>query len=136
MAILRHHSNRIEGRRRTENRAYIVRVGDLIEDQDRPVIIFMGVENIGQPDILQRGYFRHNALMRRILRNKARQIGSFAKLEGNPLRHVDMRQGFTCSPDFQDSTLRVFKRGDDGMASPEFGVATCLGGAAAALAFM
>jgi hypothetical protein len=74
--------------------------------------------------------------MRRILWHEASQIGSFAKLEGNALRDFNLRQGFARAPDFQDATFRIFKRGDDGMASPEFGIAARLGRTPAALAFM
>ena len=89
-AVLRHNSHRIKRRSCPEYRTDIVRIGDLVEDQQWPVIVIRQRECIGQPDLLQRRNLKYNTLMWRIFRHKTRQIIHFGILHRQAVRHDNL----------------------------------------------
>ena len=122
MAILGDDTKRIERRRRAQDRADIVRIGHLIEHQQRPPIVRALLQQIDQEDILQRIDLDDDALVRRVLRHQPPQIGRLG--EGH--RHL-RREGperlrrLARRPDAADRPLGVGEGGGDGVPSPETG---------------
>ena len=72
--VLGDQAERVEGRRRAQDRADIVRIGDLVEhDQGPPVL--GPVEQIGEQDVVEPLDLGDHALVRRVARHQPAEIG-------------------------------------------------------------
>ena len=83
VAVLRHQRAGAKGRGPAHDRADIVRIGDLIEDDDRAVFAIARRfgEDIAEPDQFERFDFEHEALVRRIGGHQPAQIMIIAILD-------------------------------------------------------
>jgi hypothetical protein len=134
--VLSHNSHRIKGCRCPKYRADIVRIGDLVEDQQRSVIVIRQRECIGQPNLLQRRNLKHQALMRRVFRDETRQIVHFGILHRQAIRHDNLADFLPRAPQIDKAAFGIVERGINGVASVKFGIATGNGGATASVALM
>ena len=87
MAVLRDDPDRPERRGGAQDGADIMRVGDLVEDEQDCAV--RGVaKNFVQPDILERFDFDDHALMRSVVRNEPAEVGRFGKRDLHVLREI------------------------------------------------
>src|SRR3546814_15103388 len=77
VAILRDDRRGVERRRRAEHRADIVRVGDLIENDERALAVGVDLllQQIAEIDAFERVDLDHQSLMRGVARDESREIG-------------------------------------------------------------
>ena len=99
VAVLRDDAERIERRRRAQDRADIVRIGHLIEHQQRPAVLRALLEQIAEPDILERLDLGDDALMRRVAGHQPAEIGDVGIDDREDRRQVERRQRLARAPD-------------------------------------
>ena len=106
---------------RAQHRTDIVRVGDLVEDDERPRAsrVDLVLEEVAEVDFLERIDLDHEALVRGIARDESRQVGDVGVADRNHRRQVELAQRFARAPDAFYGALGVGERGENGVASPE-----------------
>jgi hypothetical protein len=87
MTILCNDADRPERCRRTQDRADIVRVGHLVEDEKHCTVGSVR-QQIIDPDFLERLNLDDDSLMRSVIRYEAAKIGSFGKRNRDLLREL------------------------------------------------
>ena len=121
MPILRHDPKRIKGRSRAQNRAHIVRIGHLIENEERPVVPRPFGEQITQPHFLKRFNLKHQALVRRVPRDHPAQISNVGIDDLQILGDNDLAHLFARAPQLAERAIGVVHRGINGMTPPKTG---------------
>ena len=91
MAVLRDNRTGIERRRRAQDSPDIMRVSHLIEHNQRPCRLAQ--QNVIEENIIKRVAFQHQALMRRILGDKPRQIGGLGIFQREILGQFTVERG-------------------------------------------
>ena len=81
MAVLGDDSDRSERRGRAQDRADIVRIGDLVEHQQNGALAAPRQEFV-EPDVLERLDLDHHALVRRVVRHQPAEVGRSASVTG------------------------------------------------------
>ncbi len=121
VAVLRDDRRRIERRRRAQHRADIVRIGDLVEDNERTLAlrIHLFLQQVAEMDILERVDLDHQPLMRRVARDESREVGDVRIADRNHRRQVELAQCLARAPDALDVAFGVGERGENGVAAPE-----------------
>ena len=118
VAVLRDDSDRPERRGRAQDRADIMRIGDLVEHQQDRAIAGLA-EHVAKPDVLQRLDLDDHALMRRVVRDQPAEVGDVGQGDRDFLREThEIRRVARC-PGAQDLALRIVERRGDGMLSPQ-----------------
>ena len=107
-----------ERRGRAQDGADIVRIGDLVEDQQQRFFGRIG-EQVGKPDILERLDLDHHALVRRIGGNQAAEVGGFGHDHRGILRKLHEVRGFARCPGLEQAPLGIVECRGDRMAAPE-----------------
>ena len=121
VTILRDDRGRIERRRRAQHRTDIVRIGDLIEDDQRALAVRVNLllQQIAEKHVVERVDFDHQSLMRRVARNESRKVGDLGIGNGNHRRQVELTERFARAPDALYGAIGVGERRQNGVATPE-----------------
>ena len=122
MAVLGDDRGGIEGSRRPQYRADIMRIGDLIEQQQRSIALL--VQYLTEPDVGQGINIGDHALMRGIARNHPAEIRDIADYHGDIGRNFQRRQRLARDRNFLDHPIGIVERCLDRVPSPEFETAT------------
>ncbi len=124
MAVLCDDAKRIERGGRAQDGADIVRIGDLIEHDDRPARGFVALaflQQIAQPDVVERLDFRDNALVGRVARHHPAQVSHIGIDDGQDGRQLERGNGLARAPDLANHPVRVGERRGDGVAAIKAG---------------
>ena len=118
MTVLGDNAERAERGRRAQDRADIVRIGDLVEhEQNRPFA--RALEHIVEPHFLERLGFDHHALVRRVVGNQSAEICDFGERNRQVRGKLHERCRLARRPRAQHPAVGVVERGRDRMTAPE-----------------
>jgi len=98
-----------------------MRVGNLVEDENRAVIILAFLQHLIEPGIVERFDFRDNALMRGIARHHARHVRAIGKDDGQVRWQVQCVDDFARTPNLANDAIGVVERSQYSMASIQAG---------------
>ena len=132
MAVLGDDADRAERGGRAQDRADIVRVGDLVEHQQDRALRRL-VEQLVEPHVFERLDLDHHALVRRVVRHQPAEVGASASVTGNVLRELHERRGLARRPGAQHLALGIVERRGDRVLAPE---ARPVGGPVALMRFL
>jgi hypothetical protein len=118
VAVLGHDSERAECRRRAEDRADVVRIGDLVEDEQHGALAGR-VKKAIQPDIVEHLDLDHHALVRRIVGNEPTKVRRLGKSHRQLLGECHRGRSLSRRPGAEDLALRIVERGRDRMLAPQ-----------------
>jgi len=124
--VLRDHAQGVERRRGAQDRADIVRIGDLIEDEQRAMILRL-IEEVGEEKIFEPLDLDDDALVRRVARDEAAEIGDVGESERDGGVDLVAGGGLARREDPHHPPLRIGERGGDGVSAPETGAVLGLG---------
>ena len=127
--VLGDDAERVERRRRAQDRADIVGVGDMVEHEQRPPVRRL-VEQVGEQHVGQPLDLGDQALVRRIARHQPAEIGDVGEGDGNAPVDLERGRRFAGRPDADDLALGIGERRGDGVAPPETGTVLRLAGLA------
>ena len=119
MPVLRDKRGGIEGGRGTEDGAEIVGIGNLVENYQRAPRI--GVEHFGEVDVLERLAVEHQALMGRVARDQAGEVGGVGVLDREIRGQLAVERGdaFARGPQLAVPALGILQGRLDRMAAPQ-----------------
>ena len=118
MAVLGDDPDRSEGRGRAQDRADIMRVGDLVEDEQHGAFRRVA-EHVVEPDILERLDLDHHALVRRVVRHQPAEVGDVGEGHRNVLGELHEPRGFARRPGAKHLALGIVERRRDRVPAPE-----------------
>jgi len=101
-----------------EDRADIVRVGNLIEHQQDGTFGGLG-QQVAEPQIVERLDLDHHALVRRVGRDHAAEVGAFGPHHHQILGEVHQCRGLKRGPRFQHPAIGIVERRRNRMLAPE-----------------
>ena len=120
MAILGYDPDRTERGGGTQDRSDIVRIGDLVEDEQHSTIWRLR-QHVSQPNILQRLDLDHYPLMRRVMRHHPSEIRRFGHDDRHFRRELHEVGRLACGPRLQHLAVGIIERSGNSMLSPEPG---------------
>ena len=91
MAVLRDQRGGAERGGRAQDSADVVRVGHLVEYHHRPARV--GVEYFVEVQLIERLALEHQALMRRVACDQAREVGNLGEFEREVRRQLAVERG-------------------------------------------
>ena len=118
MAVLRDDPDRAERRRRAQDRADIMRIGDLVEHQQHPALRGFG-QQVAEPHVLEWLDLDHYALVRRVGGDHPAEIGHLGAHHDEVLGEIHEARSLERGPRFQHPPLGIVERGRDRMLAPE-----------------
>ena len=118
MAVLGNDPDRPERGGGAQNRADVMRIGDLIEDQQHGTLS-RAAQDFVEPDLLERFGFDHHALVGSIARNQPAEVGDVGECHRNLLGKLHRRGRIARRPCAQDLPPRIVERGCNGVTAPE-----------------
>ena len=119
VAVLGDEAERAERRRRAQDRADVVRIGDLVEHDQRARVVLALREEVGEPHVLERLDLGDDALVRGIGGDELSQVGDVGVGHRDLGGHVELRGGLPGQPQLAHGTLGIGERGGDRVAAPE-----------------
>ncbi len=118
MAVLGDDPDGSERRRRAQDRADIVRVGDLVENQEQGALAGVA-EDIAKPDVFKRLDFDDHPLVRRIVRDQPAEVGHVGERYRNLLREAHEPGAFARRPGLEYAPQGIVERRGDRMLAPQ-----------------
>ena len=118
MAVLGNDPDYPERRGGAQDRADIMRVGDLIEDQQHGPLS-RAAQDFVEPDLLERLGFDHHALVWSVARNQPAEVGDVGECHRNLLGKLHRRGRIARRPRAQDLPPGIVECGSDGVSAPE-----------------
>ena len=118
MAILGDDADRPERRGGAEDRADIMRVGDLVEHQQGGAFGRVG-EDVAEPDVLERRNLDHHALVRRVVGHQPAEIGDVGEAQRGCGIEGEFGRGVVGDPYARDPPLGIGERRGDRVPPPE-----------------
>ena len=122
MPVLGDDPDRSERRGRAQDRADVMRVGDLVEDQQHGALS-RAAQDLVEPDFLERLGLDDHALVRRVARDQAAEVGDVGQRHRNLLGELHRRGRVARRPRAQDLPPRIVERGCDRVLAPQPGTA-------------
>ena len=118
MPILCYNADCAKGGGGPQDGTHIVRVRDLVEDQQDGFLRSSG-QQVVEPMVIQRLDFDHHPLMRRIVRHQPAKVGDVCERHGDILGKLHKARRFTRRPGAKHLALRIVERRCDGVLAPQ-----------------
>src|SRR6476660_4524545 len=118
MAVLGDNTDRSESRRGAQDRSDIVRVGDLVEDEQHSLFASAAQKPI-EPCVLERLDLDDHALVWRVMRNQPAEVGNVRQRDRYVLGKLHEGRCLAGCPGLQYLAIGIVERGGDSVLSPQ-----------------
>jgi hypothetical protein len=119
VAVLRDQRGGIERRGGAQDRTEVMRIGHLVENDDRAVGV--ALEHVGQVHLVERQAFEHQPLVRRVARDESGEVGAVGVLERKVGRQFAVERGEALArgPQLAVAARGIVQRRFDRVAAPQ-----------------